>query len=133
MLTHPTHTPPPTVGGVVGFSIVEDPNAVLWHGAQDEFPYFKGISSVVTSWFISPVLSGILASLLFFIVRLIVLRSKHSYERAFLVSGWGRDRWKCIIRAGIVCDVTLCAGVVYWEPLVSRVLFRAVKPKKWLL
>lgn len=71
---------------MVGFAIVESGNAVVWHDDEDEFPYFSGISAVVASWFISPICSGLLAALLFFLVRAFVLRSKNSYERAFVVS-----------------------------------------------
>lgn len=75
----PVSTTHSIIGGVVGFAIVESGNAVIWHDDSDDFPYFTGISSVVASWFISPILSAILAALLFFVVRLIILRSEHSY------------------------------------------------------
>lgn len=80
----PVSTTHSIIGGVVGFALVESGDAVIWHDDKDDFPYFSGISSVVASWFISPILSGILAALLFFVVRALILRSQHSYERSFL-------------------------------------------------
>lgn len=80
----PVSTTHSIVGGIVGFAITVDPDAIIWSESSDEFPYFKGISAIVASWFISPILSAILAMILFFVVRLVILRSKDSYTRAFI-------------------------------------------------
>ena len=45
-----------------------------------------GISSIVASWFISPICSGIIVFILFGLMRTFVLRSQHSFTRAFYVS-----------------------------------------------
>ena len=45
-----------------------------------------GISSIVASWFISPICSGIIVFILFGLLRTFVLRSDHSFTRAFYVS-----------------------------------------------
>ncbi len=44
-----------------------------------------GISSIVASWFISPICSGIIVFILFGLLRTFVLRSPHSFTRAFYV------------------------------------------------
>lgn len=80
----PVSTTHSIIGGIVGFAITVDTDAIVWSESSDDFPYFKGISAVVASWFISPILSGILALILFFFVRLLVLRSSDSYSRAFI-------------------------------------------------
>lgn len=38
----------------------------------------------MASWALSPVLSGVVASLLFFVVRALVLRSEHSLNRSMI-------------------------------------------------
>ena len=45
-----------------------------------------GISSIVVSWFVSPICSAIIVFILFGLLRTFVLRSKHSFQRAFYVS-----------------------------------------------
>ncbi|CAL8471759.1 g11301 [Coccomyxa elongata] len=78
-----THT---TVGGVVGMALVlRGGSAVMWHASKSEFPYFQGISSIVASWFVSPICSGIIVFILFGLLRTFVLRSDHSFTRAFYV------------------------------------------------
>lgn len=44
----------------------------------------KGISSVVISWFFSPIASGFVAVLFFWVVRGTILRHENSFDRAFL-------------------------------------------------
>ena len=41
---------------------------------------------MVLSWIVSPVLSGIIVAILYGLIRTFVLRSKHSFTRAFYVS-----------------------------------------------
>ena len=122
-----THT---TVGAVVGMSLVlQGAGAVNWNSRTDAFPYFSGISTIVSSWcdapalaqaraysmpgfahctsvfaggpqsyvvmapcgkrwrrrFISPICSAIILSIIFGLVRTFVLRSQHSFRRAFYV------------------------------------------------
>lgn len=58
--------------------------AVVWYDydADEVFP-IKGITSVVISWVFSPVASGIVAALFFWVARTFILRAKDSYTRAF--------------------------------------------------
>ena len=41
---------------------------------------------MVLSWIVSPILSGIIVAILYGLIRTFVLRSKHSFTRAFYVS-----------------------------------------------
>jgi phosphate/sulfate permease len=45
-----------------------------------------GVSSIVASWFISPICSAIVVFILFGLIRTFVLRSEHSFTRAFYVN-----------------------------------------------
>lgn len=41
---------------------------------------------MVLSWIVSPILSGIIVAIMYGLIRTFVLRSKHSFTRAFYVS-----------------------------------------------
>ena len=58
--------------------------AVTWHEIDDsgKFP-IKGVSAVVISWIVSPVLSGVVAAIFFGFARTFILRHDNSYDRAF--------------------------------------------------
>lgn len=58
---------------------------MIWSESKDDFPFFTGVTAIVASWFISPVLSGICAATLFLIVRYFVLRRENAFDRAFIV------------------------------------------------
>ncbi|CAM9492948.1 unnamed protein product, partial [Choristocarpus tenellus] len=80
----PVSTTHSTVGGIVGMALTyRGSDCVVWHEATDVFPFVKGISAIVVSWFISPIFSAVLTALLFLIVRTLVLRPENSYNRAF--------------------------------------------------
>lgn len=70
----PVSTTHSCIGGLVGMALV----AKGWHAVQ-----WSQVLRVVASWFISPVLSGCITSLIFFIVRKYVLRTTNSFENAF--------------------------------------------------
>ena len=73
-LALPAHTPrPPRAGGV---------GAVVWNKKTSDFPYISGVLAIVASWFVSPLVAGLISSFLFFILRALVLRSKNSVGRA---------------------------------------------------
>lgn len=70
----PVSTTHSCIGGLVGMALVaKGPKAVQW----DE------ITKVIASWFISPVLSGLLTVFIFWIVRKYILRSENSFKNAF--------------------------------------------------
>ena len=48
----------------------------------------------MVSWFVSPICSGIIVFILFGLLRTFVLRSKHSFQRAFYVSDTCQS-WQC--------------------------------------
>ena len=74
MYSLPVSTTHSCIGGLVGMTIVaKGAHAVKW----------ASVGGVVASWFVSPVLSGLITCLLFWIVRKYVLRVKDSFNRAF--------------------------------------------------
>ena len=82
----PVSTTHSTVGGIVGMAITYGgADCVKWYEEADIFPYLKGVSSIVASWVLSPVFSGIIAVALFSTVRTFVLRSADSYKRAIII------------------------------------------------
>jgi len=84
-LEMPVSTTHSCVGGMIGMAIAaHGSSAVIWYKDPDpdkDKPLPGGFFGVVLSWFISPVFSGVLAVLLFFLVRL-VLRSKNPFQNA---------------------------------------------------
>ncbi|CAN0424093.1 unnamed protein product [Pylaiella littoralis] len=82
----PVSTTHSTIGGIVGMAMTyRGPSCVVWYEEADLFPYLKGVSAIVASWALSPVLSGIIAVALFLFVRTFVLRSPNSYKRAIII------------------------------------------------
>jgi sodium-dependent phosphate transporter len=78
-----THT---TVGAVVGMALVlRGGNAVVWSKHKATFVYLDGMVPIFLSWVVSPICSGIVAIILFGLVRTFVLRSKQSFWRALIV------------------------------------------------
>ncbi|CAN0347857.1 unnamed protein product [Pylaiella littoralis] len=81
----PVSTTHSTIGGIVGFAMTyRGSGCVVWYEEVDRFPYLKGVSAIVASWVISPFLAGIMAVVLFGVVRSTVLRSEHSLSRAMV-------------------------------------------------
>ena len=82
-LEMPVSTTHSCVGGMIGMTMVSrGVNCVTWTKETDKFPYIKGVSAIVVSWLLSPIVSGIFASLFFYILRLSVLRSENSFTRS---------------------------------------------------
>ncbi|CAM9644653.1 unnamed protein product, partial [Ectocarpus sp. 6 AP-2014] len=82
----PVSTTHSTIGGIVGMTMTyRGADCVVWYEEADHFPYIKGIFAIVVSWALSPVLSGVVATLLFFVVRALVLRSEHALNRSMIV------------------------------------------------
>lgn len=70
------------VGGVIGMAIVaHGGGAVLWFEKIDHFPYFKGVSAIVASWFVSPVLAGIVAGSTFLGIYHLILKQDMAVSR----------------------------------------------------
>jgi sodium-dependent phosphate transporter len=71
------------VGGVIGFALVYGgPKSVIWAGKTKSFPFLTGVVVIVASWFISPLLAGMMSYLLYTILRLSVLRGDNSPRKA---------------------------------------------------
>jgi sodium-dependent phosphate transporter len=90
----PVSTTHSCVGGMIGMAIaLRGSDSVVWYKEPTEDnPLPGGFLGVVLSWFISPILSGLISGLLFLCVR-IVLRSKRPFENALkmypiMVFGW---------------------------------------------
>ena len=80
----PVSTTHSIVGAIVGMTIaVKDSDCVTWYKKKDDFPYVGGVSGIVLSWVVAPLLSYGFAMILFLLVRTFILRQKNSYERAF--------------------------------------------------
>ena len=63
----------------MGFALVYGGwNGVLWNQEIGNFPYTKGFLPIVLSWFFSPIIGGILSSIIFALNRVCVLRRKNS-------------------------------------------------------
>lgn len=67
------------IGSVIGFTLVWGGNdAIIWVKGTDEFPYVKGLVPIIISWFTSPIMSSILAAVIFLGNRHLVLRRTNS-------------------------------------------------------
>mmetsp|Transcript_26606 Transcript_26606/g.71957 ORF Transcript_26606/g.71957 Transcript_26606/m.71957 type:complete len:717 (+) Transcript_26606:95-2245(+) len=76
-----THT---VIGSVLGFGLVYGgADGVTWNEETDEFPFRKGFTPVVISWFLSPIFTAIISSAVFLITRHAVLRRPNSYQISF--------------------------------------------------
>jgi sodium-dependent phosphate transporter len=75
-----THT---TVGATVGMALALDSGGVIWSRSKDEFPYITGMLPIFLSWIVSPVMCAIITVILFFFIRMFILRSPHGFMRAF--------------------------------------------------
>lgn len=77
-LEMPVSTTHSCVGGMIGMAwALGGSNCVIWYVPLSTFPYIGGVGGIVLSWFFSPVLSAVLASSLFYGMRLIVLRNDY--------------------------------------------------------
>ena len=78
----PVSTTHSCVGGMIGMAIaIKGPNCVIWYKAIDTFPYVGGVSGIVMSWFLSPFFSAIIATVVFWLTRKLVLRHKFETNR----------------------------------------------------
>jgi sodium-dependent phosphate transporter len=81
-LEMPVSTTHSCVGGIIGMTMVaRGSSCVTWLAKSDQFPYVKGVTAIIISWLLSPIISGLFASALFFVIRSFILRSEDSYKR----------------------------------------------------
>ena len=78
----PVSTTHSCVGGMIGMSIVlKGADCVIWYKPVETFPYVGGVGGIVMSWFLSPLFSGMIASLVFLLTRNLVLRKDYDSNR----------------------------------------------------
>ena len=81
-LEMPVSTTHSAVGGMIGMTIaLAGTDCVIWYKETDTFPYIGGVGGIVLSWFISPIFSGILSSLIYAFIRSFVLRQSYNSKR----------------------------------------------------
>lgn len=81
----PVSTTHSIIGSLIGVGLAyRGSEAVVWISKGSGFSKLKGVVGVVLSWIISPVLSGILAIIVFLIVRHLVLRTKNPVRNGFI-------------------------------------------------
>lgn len=89
-LEMPVSTTHSCVGGLIGMGLVtKGGSCITWYkepdNANDKF-LPGGVTGIVLSWVFSPVLSGVMAVIIYSLVRRFVLRSADSFNRAIKVS-----------------------------------------------
>ncbi|ORX89593.1 phosphate transporter [Basidiobolus meristosporus CBS 931.73] len=73
----PVSTTHAIVGAIIGVGIAAfGPNSVDWS--------YNGVAKIITSWFISPVCAGIVASIIYLVTKHGVLKHKNSFERGLI-------------------------------------------------
>lgn len=75
----PVSTTHSCVGGMIGMTIATvGSDCVIWFKQIETFPYIGGVGGIIMSWFLSPIFSGIISSIVYGLTRKFVLR--HNYE-----------------------------------------------------
>ena len=74
----------------MGFSLIYGgSSAVNWAvkapAGSTTFPPYTGLVPIIASWFISPILTGLCAAILFMIIKYAVLKRKNSYQLSFFL------------------------------------------------
>jgi len=83
-LEMPVSTTHSCVGGMIGMAlVVGGSDCVIWYKASNSFPWVGGVSGIVMSWFLSPVFSAFIASFMFYMTRLTVLRRENSFNNSY--------------------------------------------------
>lgn len=83
-LEMPVSTTHSCIGGMIGMTIaIKGSNCVIWYKPKNTFPYVGGVLGMVLSWFISPLLSGLISSSLYGIIRITILRKKYEDKYIF--------------------------------------------------
>ena len=86
-LEMPVSTTHSCIGGMIGMTIaIKGSDCVIWYVSKDTFPYVGGVIGMVISWFVSPILSGLISSSLYITIRYFILRKK--YEDKYIYYGF---------------------------------------------
>ncbi|KAG2491822.1 hypothetical protein HYH03_009779 [Edaphochlamys debaryana] len=82
----PVSTTHSIIGAVLGFAFVYGgPAAVIWLEPTDTFPYMRGMVPIVVSWFVGPLLAGMVSAFFFWSIRTAILRQEASMRYAILL------------------------------------------------
>jgi sodium-dependent phosphate transporter len=74
------------VGAMVGMTLVlGGPDCVVWYKVLPGFPYIGGVSGILISWVVSPLLSALVSAGIFALLRYSLLRREFGQERARIV------------------------------------------------
>ncbi len=65
--------------------VARGPGAVLWFDTQSSFPWLVGVTKILIFWLVAPILTGLVAAVLFLLLRVLVLRRKHAASYALAV------------------------------------------------
>lgn len=132
------------IGSVIGFTLVWKGNdSIIWYKTTNDFPFVKGLLPIIVSWFTSPIMSSILASMIFVTNRQLILRQKNSekialyglpplvfvtifvnvffilYKGAKAELSWGSDKaaWVSVIIAGGCSMLSTVVGIpfIQWK------------------
>ena len=81
-LEMPVSTTHSCVGGMIGMTIVlKGASCVIWYKPVSTFPYIGGVGGIILSWFLSPLFSGLIAALVFYLTRETVLTKDFKSKR----------------------------------------------------
>lgn len=84
----PVSTTHSAIGSVVGIGLVYNGiDGVVWADIDDDKDFLSryiGILPIITSWIISPILSGIVGAFIYWFTRKFILRSQNSVEKSFI-------------------------------------------------
>jgi len=82
----PVSTTHSIIGGIIGFALCfKGRDAVIWNVETEEFPFRKGLTVIVISWFTSPVFAAVGSAIIFFLCRTLVLRRENSFTKSFYI------------------------------------------------
>ena len=80
----PVSTTHSCVGGMIGMTwVLGGKDCIIWISYINTFPYIGGVSGIVVSWVLSPLFSAIIASVIFYLTRLYVLRHDFNKKRIY--------------------------------------------------
>ncbi len=81
-LEMPVSTTHSCVGGMIGMTVVlKGASCVIWYKPVPTFPYIGGVGGIILSWFLSPLFSGLIAALVFYLTRETVLTKDFKSKR----------------------------------------------------
>lgn len=83
-LEMPVSTTHSCVGGIIGMTMMaRGSECVVWNDENPDFPYVKGVASIVVSWVLSPVASGVCGAIFYGLTYFLVLKhTESSFQRA---------------------------------------------------